>query len=136
VKESNVIGLCGRETGSYDLTELLRNGARTLIAQALEAELAELLERFKGCQDWRKVTPWWYATAISRSGRFLTCMRPVTMKVPKISSRNGESKSFHSPPVPPYVRKAAGLEAALPVAVSERDFHRRDALSAGGTGGS
>ena len=38
--ESNVIDLAGREAGRDELTSLLRNGARTLIARVLEAEVA------------------------------------------------------------------------------------------------
>lgn len=41
VNENNVIDLAGREAGRDELTELLRNGARMLIAQALEAELQD-----------------------------------------------------------------------------------------------
>ena len=36
------------------------------------------------------------------------------MKVPKVRSRSGEPVSFRSALVPPYVRKTASLEAALP----------------------
>jgi transposase-like protein len=39
---------------------------------------------------------------------------PVTIKVPKIRSRDGEPVTFRSPLVPPYVRKTKSLEAALP----------------------
>lgn len=45
--EINVIDLAGREAGCDELDELLKNGARTLIAQALEAEVTAWLERFK-----------------------------------------------------------------------------------------
>lgn len=41
MNENNVIDLAGREAGRDELTELLRNGARMLIAQALEAELQD-----------------------------------------------------------------------------------------------
>jgi hypothetical protein len=42
-----------------------------------------------------------------------TGVGPVTVKVPKVRSRDGEPVSFHSALVPPYVRKSASLEAAL-----------------------
>lgn len=69
MKENNVIDLAGRETGRDALTELLRDGARTLIAQALEAELGELLKQFEGSQDDQGralVVP----TVTSRNARF------------------------------------------------------------------
>jgi len=43
-----------------------------------------------------------------------TGIGPVTVRVPKIRSRDGKPVSFHSALVPPYVRKSASLEAALP----------------------
>ena len=98
--ESNVIDLAGRETGRDGLTELLRNGARALIAQALEAELTELLERFKDPQDEGG------RARVVRNGyqperELQTGIGPVTVKVPKLRSRSGEPVAFRSALVPP-----------------------------------
>ncbi len=41
-------------------------------------------------------------------------MGPVSLKVPKVRSRTGEPVVFRSSLVPPYVRKARRVEAALP----------------------
>jgi transposase-like protein len=38
----------------------------------------------------------------------------VTVQVPKVRSRQGDPVTFHSALVPPYVRKTASLEAAIP----------------------
>ena len=43
-----------------------------------------------------------------------TGIGPVAVKVPKVRSRRGNPVSFRSALVPPYVRKSASLEAALP----------------------
>ncbi|MBA3964500.1 MAG: transposase [Nitrospirales bacterium] len=43
-----------------------------------------------------------------------TGIGPVTVRVPKVRSRQGEPVTFHSALVPPYVRKTASLEAAIP----------------------
>ena len=43
-----------------------------------------------------------------------TGIGPVTVQVPKVRSRQGEPVTFHSALVPPYVRKTASLEAAIP----------------------
>ena len=43
-----------------------------------------------------------------------TGIGPVTVKVPKVRSRDGEPVTFRSALVPPYVRKTKSLEAALP----------------------
>ena len=39
---------------------------------------------------------------------------PVTVHVPQVRSRRGEPVTFRSALVPPYVRKTASLEAAIP----------------------
>ena len=108
-----MIDLVGRETGRDALTELLRNGARTLIAQALEAELTEMLEQFKGHQDEQG-----YALVVRNGyqpGREIqTGIGPVTVKVPKARSRGDKPIAFRSALVPPHVRKTGSLEAALP----------------------
>ena len=111
--ENNVIALAGREAGGDELTELLRNGARTLIAKALEAEVAQLLERF---QDHRGEMG---RARVVRNGHLperniQTGVGPVTVKIPKVRSRTGEPVTFRSALVPPYVRKTRSLEAALP----------------------
>jgi hypothetical protein len=43
VTNANVFQLCQPETFADPLTEILRNGARALLAQAVEAEVAVLL---------------------------------------------------------------------------------------------
>lgn len=43
-----------------------------------------------------------------------TGIGPVTVTVPKVRSKTGKPITFHSALVPPYVRKAKSLEAALP----------------------
>ena len=113
MSESNVIDLSGRDAGRDELTALIRRGARALISQALEAEVAELLSRFSPQQDDRG------RAAVVRNGyhperEIQTGVGPVTVKVPKVRSRSGTPVSFRSALVPPYVRKTARLEAALP----------------------
>ncbi|MFQ5757848.1 MAG: IS256 family transposase [Acidiferrobacterales bacterium] len=113
MSESNVIELSGREAGRDELTELIRTGARKLVAQALEVEVSELLESFAGQHDERG------RAAMVRNGYqperdIQTGIGPVTVKVPKVRSRTGEAVVFRSALVPPYVRKSASLEAALP----------------------
>ena len=42
-----------------------------------------------------------------------TGIGPVTVKVPKVRAKNGKPVTFRSALVPPYVRKATSIEAAL-----------------------
>jgi putative transposase len=95
------------------LTELLRNGARKLIAEAVQAELTEALQQYvdQKTEDGRQ--------RVVRNGyqperEILTGVGKVSVKVPKIRSREGEPVSFQSSMVPPYIRKTATLEAAIP----------------------
>jgi len=113
MKKNTVIELSGRDTFSDSLTELLRTGARTLIQQAVEAELSGFLEQFSDrlLADGR--------AAVVRNGfqperPIQTGIGPVTVKIPKVRSRAGEPVTFRSALVPPYVRKTASLEAAIP----------------------
>jgi putative transposase len=51
MKNNNVVSLKQPEESSADaLTELLRNGAKNLIAQAVDAELQELLNQYSHLQ--------------------------------------------------------------------------------------
>jgi transposase-like protein len=43
-----------------------------------------------------------------------TGIGPVTVKIPKVRSRIGESVTFRSAIVPPYIRKTRSLEATIP----------------------
>jgi Transposase, Mutator family len=98
--EKEVIGLS--ETG-LGLDELVRQGARQVIQQAIEAELAELLERFANVKTMHG------QRAVVRNGylperEVLTAAGPIPVKVPKVSDRSGSGVKFNSSIVPPYVR--------------------------------
>lgn len=95
------------------LTELLKNGAKRLIQQAVEAELLEFLQKYSG-----QLTDDGTA-AVVRNGylperQLQTGIGPLTVQIPKVRSKTGEAVTFHSALVPPYVRKAQSLEAAIP----------------------
>ena len=113
MSKDSVVEFRTPETIEDPLTELLRTGAKRLIQQAVEAELAELLAQYGGEEDEQG------RQAVVRNGylperEILTGVGPVGVKVPKVRSRTGESVVFHSSLVPPYVRKARRVEAALP----------------------
>ena len=113
MSENNVVEL-NRPAGSNDpLMELLRNGARQLIHEAVEAELQEFLEQFSGQSTENGLL------SVVRNGylperQLQTGIGPVTVKIPKVRSRTGQPVTFRSALVPPYVRKTRSLEAALP----------------------
>ena len=111
--ENNIVEFAGRDGNSDALTELLRTGARKLIKSAVEAELEEFLAEYSG-----KRTSDGHA-AVVRNGhhperKVQTGIGPVTVEIPKVRSKTGAPVTFRSALVPPYVRKAKPLEAALP----------------------
>jgi len=96
------------------LSEMLRQGARHLIAQAVEAELEEILSQH---QHRREANG---RRSVVRNGylperELLTGLGPVSVRVPKLRSRDPEQPVvFRSSLVPPYVRRSKSLEATLP----------------------
>ena len=113
MSKHNIFELKDRDTISDALTEMLRTGANHLIHQAVQIELEDLL-----AANTHRLTSDGKA-AVVRNGyqperEILTGIGPVTVKLPKVRSKDGESICFHSALVPPYVRKSRSLEAALP----------------------
>ena len=113
MSKDSVVAFRSPEAVEDPLTELLRTGAKRLIQRAIEAELAELLAQYEGRVDEQG------RQAVVRNGylperEVLTGVGPVPVKVPKVRSRAGEAVVFRSSLVPPYVRKARRVEAALP----------------------
>jgi len=113
MNKHTVVDFTRREETNDPLTEMLRRGARDLIQQAVEAELAVFMEQFQHrcLADGR--------AAVVRNGHLperalQTGIGPVTVKIPKVRSKEGEPVTFRSALVPPYVRKTRSLEAALP----------------------
>jgi len=99
--------------GTDSLTDLIRTGAQQLLAQALKAEVAELLATYADQRDEQG------HARVVLSGHhpkrdIQTGVGPVTVQVPKVRSRQGKPVTFRSAFVPPYVRKTASLEAAIP----------------------
>ena len=85
------------------LTELLRNGDRELIAQAVEAELQVSLERHAEHRlpDGRK--------AVVHNGYLpertvQTGIGDVEIKVPKVKDRSGSGVCFNNALLPPYLK--------------------------------
>jgi transposase-like protein len=84
-----------------------------LIEKAVEAELQLLLDQYDNVTDLggRKL--------VVRNGylperEVLTALGPVPVRMPKVRDRSGSGVKFNSALVPPYVRKAKSVEAALP----------------------
>jgi putative transposase len=95
------------------LTELLRQGAHRLLAQAIEAEVAVLLAQYADRHDTQG------RQAVVRNGylparEVQTGIGAVRVKVPRVRDRSGTGIRFHSALLPPYIRRSKSLEALLP----------------------
>ena len=118
------------QPGSFadPLTEVLRNGARALLTQAVEAEVAALLSCHadKLMDDGRQ--------RLVRHGHLpereiMTGIGPVTVRCPRVRDRVGEGAErirFSSAILPPYARRSKSLEVLIPVlylkGISTGDF--------------
>ena len=96
-----------------DLTDLLREGAKRLIAQAVDAELSATLAQFA---DYKDDAGHRY---VVRNGylperEILTGIGPVSVRVPKVRDRSGARIKFTSALLPPYLRRARSVEEVLP----------------------
>ena len=109
-KQEQAMGL--GEIG-LSLDDLVRRGARQVIHQAIEAELAQLLEQYENVKTLHG------RRSVVRNGYLpercvLTGAGPVAVKVPKVRDRSGSGVKFNSAIVPPYVRKSPRVSAVLP----------------------
>jgi putative transposase len=97
------------------LTDLLRDGARRLLAQAIEAEVAAWIDDHAHLKDddgRRQVV---------RNGHLperaiQTGIGPVEVQQPRVRDRRpaGQREAFTSSILPPYLRKTRSLEGLLP----------------------
>ena len=117
--DDNVIKLV--QPGSFEdpLTEVLRNGARALLAQAVEAEVAEFLAKHadlkteEGCQ--RVVRH-----GHSPEREIMTGIGPVAVQQPRVRDRGAKAADpdrirFTSALLPPYARRTRSLDVLLPI---------------------
>jgi putative transposase len=128
VTDGNVFQLSQPGTFADPLTEVLRNGARALLSQAVEAEVAALLNRHADnlTDDGRQ--------RLVRHGHLpereiVTGIGPVAVRCPRVRDRVGEGAErigFSSAILPPYARRSKSLEVLIPIlylkGVSTGDF--------------
>jgi putative transposase len=97
------------------LTDLLRDGARRLLAQAIEAEVATWIEAHAHLKDQTG------RQQVVRNGHLpertiQTGIGPIEVKQPRVRDRRpgDERASFTSAILPPYLRKTRSLEGLIP----------------------
>jgi len=130
VTETNVFQLAQPGTFTDSLTEVLRNGARALLTQAVEAEVADFLAQYAGVKtdDGRQ--------RLVRHGHLpereiVTGIGAVAVRQPRVRDRqagsgDGERIRFAPAILPPYARRTKSLDVLIPIlylkGVSTGDF--------------
>src|SRR6201987_2352027 len=117
VSDSNVIQLPQPGAFSDRLTEILRSGARALLTQAVEAEVAEFLARHS---DLKTETG---RQRVVRHGHLpereiMTGIGPVAVRQPRVRDREATegARVRYSPSIlPPYARRSRSLEVLIPI---------------------
>ncbi len=117
------------------LTAIVRQGARDILAKALEMEINNFISQYTGLKDGQG------KQRITRNGYLperdiQTGVGPVPVRVPRARDRHDDNHSgkihFSSSIVPTYLRKTKSMEALIPwlylKGISTGDFS--DALSA------
>lgn len=139
MKKDNLIELKNPEPFIDDpITEILRNGARELLAEALEAEIKGFLSQYADLKDDHG------RMRVTRNGylpkrEIQTGIGPVPVKAPRIRDRQPEDESdrirFSSLILPPYLRKTKSMEELIPwlylKGISTGDFSEALAALAG-----
>jgi transposase-like protein len=97
------------------LGEVLRTGAQRLLAQALEAEVADWIESHSRLRDEagrRQVV----RNGVLRPRTITTGVGPVEVTQPRVHDRRpaGEKEKFTSKILPPYLRKTKSIEELIP----------------------
>jgi transposase-like protein len=101
------------ESFSDALSDLIRRGARQLIAQAVEAELEDFLAQYRDRRDEQG------RQVVVRNGylperTITTGVGEVEIQVPKVRDRSGSGIKFTSQLLPPYLKRARSVEELLP----------------------
>ena len=113
MKNDTVVCLKKPAEESDPLSSLLRAGARALLHEAVEAELATYLAGHAGECDAAG------RRCIVRNGylperTLLTGLGEVPIRVPKTRDRGGRGRHFTSALLPPYIKRTASVESVLP----------------------
>ncbi len=130
MSNDNIIKLIQPGNVDDQLTEILRNGARALLAQAVEAEVADFLGKHADLktEDGHQ--------RVVRHGHLperevMTGIGPVAVRQPRVRDREADAADperirFSPSILPPYMRRSKSIETLLPIlylkGISTGDF--------------
>jgi putative transposase len=107
-----------REQFMLDLDEIAREGARRMLAEALEAEVEAYVEAARGERDERG-----HALVVrnghARKRKVLLGAGAIEVRAPRVNDKRvdegGQRRSFKSVVLPPYMRKSPKVSEVLPL---------------------
>jgi putative transposase len=126
VIDTNVIKLAQPGTFTDSLTEILRNGARALLVQAVEMEVADFLGRYADLKTKAG------HQRVVRHGHLpereiMTGIGSVAVRQPRVRDREavGSERIRFSPTIlPPYARRTKSLEVLFPILFDAQNSRR------------
>jgi putative transposase len=128
VSKDNIIKLIQPGNVGDQLTEILRNGARALLAQAVEAEVADFLGKHADLKNgYQRVVRHGHVP----EREVMTGIGPVAVRQPRVRDREADAtdpdRIWFSPSIlPPYMRRSKSIETLLPIlylkGISTGDF--------------
>jgi putative transposase len=108
----------GREEAMLDLDEIARQGARRMLAEALEAEVRDYIEAATGERD-EQGRALVVRNGYARKREILCGAGSVEVRAPRVNDRRtdeeGNRKRFSSVIVPPYMRRSPKVTEVLPL---------------------
>ncbi len=118
MSDANVVKLLQSGSFADPLTEVLRNGARALLAQAIEAEVAEFLTEhadLKTTVGLRRVVRHGHLP----ERQVMTGIGPVVVRQPRVRDRGAADDAgrirFTPAILPRYARRSRSLEVLIPI---------------------
>jgi putative transposase len=106
-----------REELLLDLDEIVRHGARRMLAEALEAEVQDYLEAARGERD-EQGRALVVRNGYAREREILLGAGAVEIRTPRVNDKrmqDGNRKRFKSVILPPYMRRSPKVTEVLPL---------------------
>jgi hypothetical protein len=120
----------GSAAGSSLLDEIVRDGARRMLAAALQADVTAYVDQ-SSTRSTRTVTGWWSANGYHEPREVVTAAGAVPVRQPRVNNRRidpetGGRARFASSILPAWARKPPGAAEVLPLlylhGLSSQDF--------------
>ena len=122
---SNIIDIKKREKIEDHLTDVLRDGARKMLAQAVEAEIECFIDAHVALKS-EKGVPQIVRNGYLPERTIQTGIGGLAVKVPRTRDRGGSNIKFTSTLLPPYLKRTKSVEELLPwlylKGISTNDF--------------